>query len=222
MNNSLVYVSPAVERVLGYRADELVGDPAAVRATEVDPPPRAVFLEAAAAHIRDGSPSPWVDLRRRHRDGHIVTMRYTRFPIVEKGEQVGWLAIAHDVTAERETQRQLAQADRLAALGMLAAGVGHEINNPAAYILLGVKQVQRAVAQARGEADPRPMLDVITPLLDDVDQGIQRIVAIAGQLRMFARPSPATDVCPVDLNQILSSAASLVAGNEPVPAFVRV
>jgi len=46
-----------------------------------------------------------------------------------------WWASIHDVTERRKLEASLALADRLASMGMLAAGVGHEINNPLAYVL---------------------------------------------------------------------------------------
>ena len=67
------------------------------------------------------------------RERHLHTLR---FPLTDhRGETVGVCTIARDVTAERDLNEQLVQAAKLAAVGKLAAGVAHEINNPLTGIL---------------------------------------------------------------------------------------
>ena len=67
------------------------------------------------------------------RERHFHTLR---FPLTDhKGEITGVCTIARDVTAERDLNEQLVQAAKLAAVGKLAAGVAHEINNPLTGIL---------------------------------------------------------------------------------------
>ena len=57
---------------------------------------------------------------------------------------MGVCSISRDVTEERRLQRQLVQADKLAAIGKLAAGVAHEINNPLTGILAYAEDLQFA------------------------------------------------------------------------------
>src|SRR5205807_6152263 len=88
-----------------------------------------------------------------------------------------------------------------------------EINNPAAYVMLGVQQIGRHLARARSQPQlgVEPLVESLTPILDDVMTGIQRIATIVGELKLFAR-SPATEKGPLDLNSLVRSAASLAQG----------
>ena len=67
------------------------------------------------------------------------------------------VAIVRDITEAKRLQAQLALANRLAALGTLAAGVAHEVNNPLTYVLIGIEAVvQGAAPQVGRRADRRP------------------------------------------------------------------
>ena len=60
------------------------------------------------------------------------------------------------MTDDLNARKRLIHADRLASLGVLAAGVAHEINNPAAFILLGTQQLERMIQQLPEDLPARP------------------------------------------------------------------
>jgi PAS domain S-box-containing protein len=199
------YLSAGIRQILGYTPEEAL-HPGAAISWFLDPDER--FTVALDEHLRTGAPMPWLDARVRHKDGREVLLRITLFPAGQRRDLEG---IAVDVTAEREAQRQLLAADRLAALGLLAAGVGHEINNPSAFIALGVQQLRRLVDRVRAADghDASAHLDRMGPILDDMEEGVKRIAAIVSELRLFARAPDATGAA-TDLNALLRSAALLV------------
>jgi PAS domain S-box-containing protein len=198
------YVSRAIERVLGYTTDEIY----AMRNFAV------LNIDAVPA---DYGRVPGVyerDFRQRHKDGREVTMRYNvRVLADEHGRIAGAEGFGFDITKERDAQRQLLLTDRLAALGMLVAGIGHEINNPAAYVSLGVQQTARHLRGARS-AEPaqlRATVERVLPILDDVAAGVHRIAEIVGELKLFTRnPGDDGSPGPIDLNDVVRSAAALV------------
>lgn len=140
--------------------------------------------------------------------------------------------LALDVTeakeAERESrrrQRQLIEADRLASLGVLAAGVGHEINNPNQAVLLTGELLRRSwpdirrvldLHRSRGEDFLVGGLsyDAARQGIEEQFQGIvesaRRVDAIVQSLREFARHDREDHTQPVNLNLVLRSALVLL------------
>ena len=198
-----VYVSRAVEKVLGYTPDEIYAMES-FSALNADEVPRD-YGSRAEGFDRD--------FRQRRKDGREIVVRYSGRVIADAaGRVVGAEGFGIDVTAERDAQRRLLLADRLAALGMLVAGIGHEINNPAAYVSLGVQQIARHLRAARGQSpgEQRATLERTLPILDDVAAGVNRIAEIVGELKLFSRDPDVDAASPIDVNGIVRSAAALV------------
>lgn len=99
--------------------------------------------------------------------------------------------------------RQLAQSEKLASVGSLAAGVAHEINNP-----VGVIQNQVTILRYRiSDGEPGP---VLLKDLDTVEKHVRRIGAITDGLLTFSREAPFA-LSPLMLNPLVTEVAELVA-----------
>ncbi|NOJ80965.1 sensor histidine kinase [Myxococcus xanthus] len=106
----------------------------------------------------------------------------------------------------RATQAQLLFADRLIALGRIAAGVGHEINNPLAFILSNLEYIHQELQQKEhlSEQDRQEVLEALAETRD----GAERIRLIVRDLQTLSR---AEDVGtgPSDLGSVVRTAAKM-------------
>ena len=83
-------------------------------------------------------------IRRKFRE---ATLNIAIAPLVSKDqEQIGRLIIFDDVTDRAELERRLVQADKLSSIGLLAAGVAHEVNTPLAVISTYAQMLAKQVA----------------------------------------------------------------------------
>jgi PAS domain S-box-containing protein len=117
--------------LFGLRVEDLIGK----TAHELYPPEIAAWIsEHDQEVIQRGEAMSFEEtLTLKDREVHLGTVR---FPLRDyKGDVVGVCTISRDMTEEKRLQDQLVQADKLAAIGQLAAGVAHEINNPLTGIL---------------------------------------------------------------------------------------
>ncbi|MGC4090944.1 MAG: ATP-binding protein [Polyangiaceae bacterium] len=109
--------------------------------------------------------------------------------------------------------RTSVQADRLMALGMLAAGIAHDINNPLTYVLGSLEYVERFLGDARKDAGGTELLERgMVEALMNAREGAERVRHIVRDLMTFARPIADTKQL-VDVESVLDSMVSL-AWNE--------
>jgi PAS domain S-box-containing protein len=187
-------------------------DPESLYATPVN-----AMLDAEEAAIRDareelilsgGAAQSALTYRFRRRDGSIAFLEVSAV-LVEYEGKPSVLTMARDITARRNLEMQLVQADRLAALGTMAAGVAHEINNPLAYVLLNLEWIARKLPDTGGE----PILIArLVDILTEARHGAQRVSAIVRELRSFSRADGETRR-RVDLGAVVQSAIK-IAGHE--------
>ncbi|ATB51251.1 two-component regulator propeller domain-containing protein [Corallococcus macrosporus] len=126
----------------------------------------------------------------------------------------------------RQAQAQLVQTGRLAAVGQLAAGVGHEINNPLAYIVSNLEHASDEADALARELDGTR--DDVGARLKDVNQalreallGADRVRRIVQDLKMFSRPDDEKQG-PVALHAVLDSAVKIAMGElRPRAKLVR-
>jgi signal transduction histidine kinase/PAS domain-containing protein len=147
-------------------------------------------------------------------------------PVFNKDEEVeGILEFYRDVTLEKTYEQQLQQADKLASLGQLVSGIGHEINNPNQFIRGNIKIVKQALTDMLPIVDEyqksHPDLKIarlkysffrehIMTLVDDMGHGSERIKGIVEGLRGFARKDEGLLVDNVDINTLISAVQRLV------------
>ncbi len=125
----------------------------------------------------------------------------------------------------RATQAQLVQAGKMAAVGTLAAGVGHEINNPLSYIISNLEhscEEAEALGRLVESSEPlRERLRDMQQVLREALMGADRVRRIVRDLKTFSRQDE-DQRGPVDLRAVMDSAAKMAAGElRPRAQLVR-
>ena len=121
-------------------------------------------------------------------------------PLISKDhKQIGRLIIFDDVTDRDELERRLVQADKLSSIGLLAAGVAHEVNTPLAVISTYAQMLSKQVSEDEPKAK----------LLDKIAKQTFRASEIVNSLLNFSRTSP-TEFVKTDLNRVIRETSSLV------------
>jgi signal transduction histidine kinase len=130
-------------------------------------------------------------------------------PLVGKGDEViGRLLIIHDLTERVNLEDQLMQAEKLSSIGLLAAGVAHEVNTPLAVITSNAQMLVRQM----DPDDPR------TRTLEKIIAQAFRASEIANNLLKFSRIGT-SEYSDLDVNRVISESLSLV---EPMLKAARV
>jgi PAS domain S-box-containing protein len=164
--------------------------------------------------------------------GSPRTFRISKIPMrLEDGAVTHVISIGEDITEWATAQERWAQSEKLAAIGQLAAGVMHEINNPLATVAacaeglaLRIEDMRRAGAVIPESTDEYTQI---------IDQEVQRCKRILDSLLTFSRPK-SVETKATDLNEVVNQSLFLVkhhgrfkrlklrtildSGLEPVPA----
>ncbi|HEY4184145.1 MAG TPA: ATP-binding protein [Polyangia bacterium] len=129
------------------------------------------------------------------------------------GGAVRMIASMLDVSESRAIEAKLIQAERLASMGTLAAGVAHEINNPLTYVMANVGFVsERLVKLAASPTAPEGLSDRLNELvaaLNEAQEGAVRVRQIVRDLKVFSR-SDDDNHAAVDVTRLLESSLSMV------------
>jgi two-component system, NtrC family, sensor kinase len=142
--------------------------------------------------------------------GEARHYRITKIPMRLDGEDISHvITIGEDVTAWRQAQQRLAQSEKLAAIGQLAAGVMHEINNPLATILACSEALGLRVAELP-EAERRSYEEYLRIM----DTEVQRCRRIVDGLLDFSRPKKSGHQTSCDINAIIEQTLFLLKHHE--------
>ncbi len=189
--------NPALEALLG------VGCARALERSYID-----VFPESVATHIRGAlytasRPQRLYRLRVESEEHGEQLLNLSLSPL-RAGETGGdaLLVTLDDVTEQVRMEEQLIQQDRLASVGMLAAGVAHEVNTP----LTGISSFAQILVDETPEGDPR------RPLLEKVIRQAQRASQIARGLLSISREGKQDEYSfgPVDLHELAEETIGLL------------
>jgi PAS domain S-box-containing protein len=120
-------------------------------------------------------------------DGRVVNVLINITPIRREAAVVGVLGIARDITERKQMEAQLLQASKMAAIGELAAGVAHEINNPVGIISGTAEQLQFLVENSH--ESPEEIAKRLSKHIETIREQALRCKKITQGLLNFARRS---------------------------------
>lgn len=198
LEHRVLYANRSAEKLLGWSADELIGQPT----------PSMLYRDSTAflaAFERVMSNGEWEgELTLVARDGRDVLVD-TSWTLMrdDEGAPQAILAINSDITESKKIETQFLRAQRMESLGTLAGGIAHDLNNALAPILLGIGMLKR---QEHSPAETR--------LLDTMERSAQQGAALVRQVLTFARgvEGPRTKVAVAD---VLAEAAQFVRNTFP-------
>jgi PAS domain S-box-containing protein len=190
------FASPKVEEVLGYKTDETIGTIFGDRTHVED---RAAVLAVFEDLLQAKRKFASIELRVRHKNGEWRRLRCNFSPLFNvTGNIEGVVISGRDITEVKRLEEQLIQAEKLAAMGQMLAGVAHELNNPLTAIL-GASELLR---------DRAGIDDNTRRQLDMTHRQARRAARIVQNLLEFSRPASPQKKA-LDLNAVVDRTLQL-------------
>lgn len=184
-------------------ADQVIGRTPA----EIYPPEMARSIEARLARAISGEK---FTVEASFRAGRTLN---SFFPHVVNGEVVGTVLIAQDISDIHATRLALVQAERMASLGRIVAGMLHELNTPAAVLkstLATLSTGLEKLGKEGGTEESRARtLERMKGLVTVADEATDRIASMSARLRTFARLDEA-EVQDANLEEGMDSALAML------------
>ncbi|GAA3764868.1 ATP-binding protein [Terriglobus aquaticus] len=138
------------------------------------------------------------------RTGEVRTANLAIAPLLTRDfVSVGSIVLVEDITERTQLESQLTQAEKLSSIGLLAAGVAHEVNTPLAVISSYAQMLQK---QARGDD---PTAQRLRPVLEKITQQTFRASEIVNGLLNFSRAT-GSEMIALDLNAVARETLTLL------------
>ncbi len=186
----------ALEALYGLPREQAIGK----RIPEVFRPSIVDALKQYTDRTEVGEPVTVYKFRTQSLDERELTLNISLAPLHNKaGEVEGTLIAIEDVTARIGLEQQLQQTEKLSSIGLLAAGVAHEVNTP----LTGISSYAQMLLQQVPESDPRHQL------LQKIHRQTSRASSIVNNLLNFARVSDLR-FTEIDLPRVLDDTLQLL------------
>jgi PAS domain S-box-containing protein len=134
------------------------------------------------------------------RGNRSLVLNIALAPLQDTQGQTGALVVLEDVTARIGLEEQLQQREKLSSIGLLAAGVAHEVNTP----LTGVSSYTQMLLGMLGENDPKHAL------LQKVRTQAERATNIVNNLLNFSRSGSAEEFGEIDVAHVLNDTLQLL------------
>jgi len=203
LDDRIVRWNSALEQLYGLPSAEVIG----LRLDEVFDRP---FMDAVMVARGQGTPgltrSRTAVVGRGAAAGRQMMLVLAVVPLraLDGGRTTtsGTIVLLEDVTERVQLEEQLQISEKMASIGLLAAGVAHEVNTP----LTGISSFTQMLLEGADPADPR------TRLLEKIERQTFRAAKIVNSLLNLSRPAAgaSSDLAPVDVNTVITDVLSLL------------
>jgi PAS domain S-box-containing protein len=194
LDGMITHWNKGAEQMYGYMSQEMIGKHISMLA----PTDRASEIDEILVKIRNGKRVEYFESIRITKDKRKLNVSLAVSPIIDQdGRVVGASTIARNITAQKKTEDQLRQSQKMEAVGRLAGGVAHDFNN-----LLGIITACSELASGRVDAEGQEYLD-------NIRQAAKRGASLTRQLLAFSRRQPSTAQI-LDLNDRLREVSKLL------------
>jgi PAS domain S-box-containing protein len=194
-----MWMSPQVEAVTGYRADEWIGKVGFFVDTVVHPDDRDAVLEEMRQSRANLAPFSR-DYRLRARDGRDVWIHDESVPVLDASGKPEFIhGYFVDITERKRMETALAHAQRTEAVGRLAAGIAHDFNNLLTAIAGYAEIAQRGLDEHHPSRRP----------IGEISQVVRRAVRLTRQLLAFSRRQELRPEL-VDLSELVRELESML------------
>ncbi len=185
-----------LEELYGVRHEEAVG-------RRLDEIFDAVFfsvLRSARSESPEGAAFYRVPVATRHEPSRRLLVNVATTPLRDSdGAIAGTILIVEDISARVQLEEQLQISEKMASIGLLAAGVAHEVNTP----LTGISSFTQMLLQNAEPDDPK------TKVLEKIERQTFRAAKIVNGLLNLARPAQ-VEAGPVDVNAVINDVLTLL------------
>jgi PAS domain S-box-containing protein len=214
-----IYVNPTLCEHLGYDdPNKLLGQPVL---KFIHPNDQQAARERIEVMITTGEKVPPAKQRYIRRDGRTITVE-VHDQLMSFGDMPAFVTIGRDVTRQQELLARTMQDDRKFAVGTLATGVAHEINNPLSYAKASTEFVLQRLEDLADSPSATIDADDLAAMIDalrDCTSGLERIRGIVNDLDTFVDHHDGT-LALIDVVETLQASVNLVASSLDARAHV--
>jgi len=194
--NRVVRWNRRLEELYGTRHEDAVGR----QLHDVFDPTVNELLASASRESAEGAAFYRIPLARRREGGRRLLVNLATTPLRDAdGAIAGTIIVIEDISSRVQLEEQLQISEKMASIGLLAAGVAHEVNTP----LTGISSYTQMLLQNAAPDDPS------TRVLETIERQTFRAAKIVNGLLNLARPAQ-VDAGPVDLHAVINDVLSLL------------